>query len=232
MYIFAFYPTFNFPYSILTLLTFRRYIVYDLKYRNIVPSLNTILKRVNEDANLPNFSLMTLRRLLFDMGFYYEKNGNKSILVDKAEGSFANKQSQEQDKQPNAKNAPVQNVTNQIPNSINHANEIKPLPNIPQNNGTNMQPINHMHHQPMREQPRFMPMHLPQPENHVVPAMHVPQHVPMMLNNAHNVRRDFMPSPHPQSHMMPVAPAMEMPMKMDMPQHTWMHHPHNIVKEQ
>lgn len=58
-----------------------RYIIYDLKYRGIVPSLNTILKQVNGDVTLPNFSLMTLRRLLFDMGFYYEKNGNKSVLV-------------------------------------------------------------------------------------------------------------------------------------------------------
>lgn len=58
-----------------------RCIIYDLKYRGIVPSLNTILKQVNADAGLPNFSLMTLRRLLFDMGFYYEKNGNKSVLV-------------------------------------------------------------------------------------------------------------------------------------------------------
>lgn len=58
-----------------------RYIIYDLKYRGIVPSLNTILKQVKGDATLPNFSLMTLRRLMFEMGFSYEKNGNKSVLV-------------------------------------------------------------------------------------------------------------------------------------------------------
>ncbi|XP_019875646.1 uncharacterized protein LOC109603596 [Aethina tumida] len=59
-----------------------RKIIYDLKYKNIVPSLNTILKSVNGDESLPDFSLMTLRRLLFDMGFYYEKDGRKSILME------------------------------------------------------------------------------------------------------------------------------------------------------
>ncbi|XP_060530439.1 uncharacterized protein LOC132704451 [Cylas formicarius] len=58
-------------------------IVYELKNNNGFPSLNTILKKVNDTLSLPNFSLMTLRRLLFDMGFYYEKNGNKSVLMDK-----------------------------------------------------------------------------------------------------------------------------------------------------
>ncbi|XP_017768011.1 PREDICTED: uncharacterized protein LOC108556407 [Nicrophorus vespilloides] len=62
-----------------------RVIIYDLKYKNVIPSLNTILKQVNSSSSLPNFSLMTLRRLLFDMGFYYEKNGNKSILVERGE---------------------------------------------------------------------------------------------------------------------------------------------------
>ncbi|KAK9721472.1 hypothetical protein QE152_g21579 [Popillia japonica] len=49
-----------------------RDIIYELKYKNIVPSLNTILKQVNADTQLPNFSVMTLRRLLFDMGFFYD----------------------------------------------------------------------------------------------------------------------------------------------------------------
>ncbi|KAG5881115.1 hypothetical protein JTB14_032292 [Gonioctena quinquepunctata] len=63
-----------------------RNIIYDLKYRNIIPSLSLILKNVNANEKLPNFSLMTLRRLLFDMGFCYEKekNGNKSVLVEKS----------------------------------------------------------------------------------------------------------------------------------------------------
>ncbi|XP_018322345.1 uncharacterized protein LOC108735056 [Agrilus planipennis] len=60
-----------------------RNIIYDLKHQNIVPSLSTILRKVNADAQLPNFSLMTLRRLMFDMGFYYEKNGNRAVLTEK-----------------------------------------------------------------------------------------------------------------------------------------------------
>jgi len=57
-------------------------IIYDLKSKNIVPSLSLILRNINHN-NLPSFSIMTLRRLLYDMGFYYEKNGNKSILMEK-----------------------------------------------------------------------------------------------------------------------------------------------------
>lgn len=60
-----------------------RGIIYELKYRGILPSLNTILKQISNDERLPKFSLMTLRRLLFDMGFYYEKEGNKAILVER-----------------------------------------------------------------------------------------------------------------------------------------------------
>lgn len=60
-----------------------RNIIYDLQYKNIVPSLNTILKQINIDKSLPSFSVMTLRRLMLDMGFSYQKNGNKSILVER-----------------------------------------------------------------------------------------------------------------------------------------------------
>ncbi|KAJ8922478.1 hypothetical protein NQ315_007506 [Exocentrus adspersus] len=64
-----------------------RNLIYDLKYRNIVPSLSTLLKNINANEKLPTFSIMTLRRLLRDMGFYYEKDktGNKAVLVDGTE---------------------------------------------------------------------------------------------------------------------------------------------------
>ncbi|KAF7285762.1 hypothetical protein GWI33_010130 [Rhynchophorus ferrugineus] len=58
-------------------------IIYDLKKNNVTPSLSTILRNVKCNDSLPKFSLMTLRRLLFDMGFYYEKNGTKSVLLEK-----------------------------------------------------------------------------------------------------------------------------------------------------
>lgn len=62
-----------------------RNIVYDLKCRQIIPSLSRILKVVRSDEKLPSFSLMTLRRLLFDMGFCYERDNpdNKAVLVEK-----------------------------------------------------------------------------------------------------------------------------------------------------
>ncbi|XP_030747285.1 uncharacterized protein LOC115875875 [Sitophilus oryzae] len=58
-------------------------IIYQLKNTNPSPSLTTILKSISADNSLPKFSVMTLRRLLFDMGFYYEKNGTKTILLEK-----------------------------------------------------------------------------------------------------------------------------------------------------
>lgn len=60
-----------------------RNIIQDLKNKHIMPSLNAILSQVKADSMMPNFSLMTLRRLLFDMGFCYEKQGSKLVLVDK-----------------------------------------------------------------------------------------------------------------------------------------------------
>ncbi|RZB89879.1 hypothetical protein BDFB_002030 [Asbolus verrucosus] len=59
-----------------------RNIIYDLKYRNIVPSLKIILKHIREDSQLPKFSMTTLSRLLRDMGFCYRKDGRKTILED------------------------------------------------------------------------------------------------------------------------------------------------------
>ncbi|XP_018571715.1 uncharacterized protein LOC108911295 [Anoplophora glabripennis] len=66
-----------------------RNLIYDLKYRNIVPTLSTLLKNINANEKLPNFSIMTLRRLLRDMGFYYEKEkvGSKAVLVEKTDHS-------------------------------------------------------------------------------------------------------------------------------------------------
>lgn len=80
-----------------------RNIIYDLQYKNIVPSLNTILKQINVDKNLPKFSIMTLRRLMLDMGFSYQKNGNKSILVERPDPRLCdagNQQPQPPNSQP------------------------------------------------------------------------------------------------------------------------------------
>nr|CAI5823346.1 unnamed protein product [Callosobruchus analis] len=66
-----------------------RSIIYNLKHNNINPSLSTLLKNIRANNQLPALSLTTLRRLLCDMGFYYEKdkNTNKIVLVEKAEMS-------------------------------------------------------------------------------------------------------------------------------------------------
>lgn len=77
-----------------------RNIIYDLQYKNIVPSLNKILKQVNLDKSLPTFSIMTLRRLMFDMGFSYQKNGNKSILVERPDPRLCDTNNQQPPPQP------------------------------------------------------------------------------------------------------------------------------------
>ncbi|RZB89883.1 hypothetical protein BDFB_002029 [Asbolus verrucosus] len=134
-----------------------RNIIYDLKYKNIIPSLSTILKQVNGEPQLPNFSLMTLRRLLFDMGFCYEKNGNKSILVEKPI-------SKKEVKKENLSNKGLKK--SQKPSPQNY-NQTTPHP-------TNTQQ-NH----------RLLQMHMPQHDNnHIMPGMHIPHHnMPMMLNH-------------------------------------------------
>lgn len=199
-----------------------RYIIYDLKYRNVVPSLNTILKQVNGNSTLPNFSLMTLRRLLFDMGFRYEKNGNKSVLVDKADSNYSNSKDNIAQKIANPKK-PLPSQTNCAPPVISNMN-MKQLPNIPQNS-TNMH-MNHMHRPPLPEQqgPRLMPMHMMQQESHMMSSMHTPHSMQMMLNS----RRDLLPTPHLSHHPSVPPPTMDMHGKRDMI--PWMHSTN--VKEQ
>lgn len=206
-----------------------RFIIYDLKYRNIVPSLNTILKQINENPHLPNFSLMTLRRLLFDMGFVYEKNGNKAVLVDKSDAKESKEQPQQKSGSSNKKS--VQNYPSSMPSTTN---DIAPAPNtnniptqVTMTTVNNLPPMNqNMHPPPLREQqpPRFMHMHMAQPEGHMMPpSMHAGHAMPVMLNNP---RRDLM---HPSNHGIHPS-AMDMHLKMDIP--PWIHHPHNTMKEQ
>lgn len=197
-----------------------RCVVYDLKYRNIVPSLNTILKQVNGDTRLPNFSPMTLRRLLFDMGFYYEKNGNKSVLVDKTDTKYKDS---EPPKTNTNKKPPVPNHAMTAP-AINVNMEAKSVPSIAENS-TNMQ-MGHMYGPPVPEQqgPRLMPMHIMQ-EQHMMPSMHASHGMQMMLHS----RRDMVHHPHASHHPVP-PPSMDMHMKRDIP--PWMHPTHDIAKEQ
>ncbi|XP_044254042.1 uncharacterized protein LOC123004713 [Tribolium madens] len=148
-----------------------RNIVYELKYKNIVPSLNTILKQVNGDPQLPNFSLMTLRRLLFDMGFCYEKNGNKSVLVEKT---------------PPVKRDPKKENLG--------SNKAKKVVKPPQQYCQPSEPINPVSHNnlPPQQPPinNHIVIQMPQHDNHMMPSMHISHHnMPMMLNHR-------MPPPH------------------------------------
>lgn len=119
-----------------------RNIVYGLKYRNIVPSLKTIVKHVNADEQLPNLSVMTLRRLLFDMGFCYEKDGKKSILVEKEQKNVNTKTiSKKTNKKKILKSCGKHGNTS---NNNEHLNDSGNMPNetMPHEN---ISVLNHMH---------------------------------------------------------------------------------------
>ncbi|KAL3266764.1 hypothetical protein HHI36_010923 [Cryptolaemus montrouzieri] len=130
-----------------------RNIVYDLKFKNIIPSLNTILKNVHANGQLPHFSLMTLRRLLFDMGFSYEKVGNKSVLIEKPQekqGLSKNKKLKNDtnsDTCSQLKNTNIQKTYDHISNPQNvmpttNTKIITPVSNLPK--PTPQHPLNHL----------------------------------------------------------------------------------------
>lgn len=191
-----------------------RNIVYDLKYKNIIPSLNAILKQVNADAQIPKFSLMTLRRLLFDMGFSYEKTGNKSILVEKPlQASIKNskevkKEKLKKNKKPHLESCSP-NLTNNIPSNIEVTHQL-PQSSVGMSSLTQAHPMN------TQQNHRLLPMHLHQHDTntHIMPSMpHLPHHnMPMMFNR--------MPPTHPP---MPTT-------NMNMPH--WMHHPPPALMKQ
>ncbi|KAJ3659272.1 hypothetical protein Zmor_010969 [Zophobas morio] len=210
-----------------------RSIIYDLKYKNITTSLNTILKHVNQDAQLPNFSLMTLRRLLFDMGFCYEKQGNKSILVEKPTVKKEVKQEKSGKSAKKPQKVAAQNIhpaTEQV-NSMDSIN--KPGPQIPQSNITMLS--NH-HLISTQQNHRLLPMHMTQHDNnHMMQSVHMPHHnMSMMLNHR-------MPPSHPMppsnvslnitpSHPMPPS-NVNLNVRPDVP--PWMHHPpHAMMKQE
>lgn len=158
-----------------------RNIVYDLKYRNIVPSLNTILKQVKSDSQMPNFSLMTLRRLLFDMGFCYEKNGNKSILVEKSDS----KSNKECIPLKDIRKPPIQAQTANVNININNTSKeiLEAKQNIPPAPKYTPHVVNN-------EQARFAQMS--QPDSQIISPMHNTHNIPMMINP----HREIMPPLH------------------------------------
>lgn len=198
-----------------TVRTAIRNIIYDLQYKNIVPSLNTILKNVNNDKTLPNFSLMTLRRLMFDMGFSYQKNGNKSVLVEKPDSRFVSVDNNDQ-------NLPKPNQ-NQIP---------PPQPIIPPHPQENIH-INNMNKLPDHRIPDSR-LHPPPPPIHkTIQMAPIPQH-PMMSHNDHtnmihtNHQLIHKTMPNMMMHHRdmighpPMGPPMDIHRKRD-PMQPWMH---------
>ncbi|KAJ8967197.1 hypothetical protein NQ314_003027 [Rhamnusium bicolor] len=158
-----------------------RHIIYDLKYRNIVPSLSTLLKNINANEKLPNFSVMTLRRLLRDMGFYYEK-----------------------EKSCNANNLTHQTVQHSaMHNQRQKINNVKPFSLPPQNNiNINMQQnqlyVPNNSHRPL-------PMPLTHHENDGIDPIYIPSGI--MPHQIHGVpppsgirtNMSFIHPPHPNS---------------------------------
>lgn len=158
-----------------------RNIIYDLKYRNIVPSLSTILKNVNADEKLPTFSLMTLRRLLSDMGFCYEKekNGGKPLLVEKPTLKKENVSVAKKNNQNENKTFPT-----------NIQNDVLQIKHTPQQQNTMIMEQNHAF---------LHPTHLPQHNNHYIEPPRDPHlHVPGNMMMGHRMP----PQIHPVSHGM------------------------------
>lgn len=156
------------------------------------------------------------------MGFYYEKNGNKSILVDKTDVKYLSKDNETP--KTILKKPPVPNHAITVP-AMNKNMEVKTVPNVAESSA-NMQ-MGHMYGPPMPDHqgPRLMPMHMMQSETHMMPSMHTSHSMQMMLNS----RRDLMQHPHPSHHSVP-PPNMDMHMKRNIP--PWMHPNHDMVKEQ
>lgn len=59
--------------------------VHELFFRNELPTINKVLKSVNDDNDLPNFSRATFHRILKYLQFRFLTRGRKSCLIEKNE---------------------------------------------------------------------------------------------------------------------------------------------------
>lgn len=59
--------------------------VHEFFFRNEPPTINKVLKAINEDEYLPHFIRTTFYKLLKNINFEYQKRGRHSILLDKNE---------------------------------------------------------------------------------------------------------------------------------------------------
>lgn len=142
-------------------------IIYDLKCKHIIPSLSRILKVVNSDEKLPNFSLMTLRRLLFDMGFCYERDnpGSKPVLVEKPIEDNSSKKIEKSNKYKKPDNT----------NQISKSNVSEPILDSVPNSYPVQPPVSHIHQQNQ--------LYMSNQNHHQILPMAVPQHENMMNNH-------------------------------------------------
>lgn len=69
-------------YDDFTLSTIRRK-VHQFYERGELPTVKSILKSVNEDETLPSFKRETMRRILLDIGFRFEKRKHRDLLIDR-----------------------------------------------------------------------------------------------------------------------------------------------------
>lgn len=189
-----------------------RNIIYDLQFKNIPPSLNTILKQITTNKLMPKFSVMTLRRLMYDMGFSYQKNGNKFVLVEQAENRLIN---------PNNINEEINNVNHF--SSQQHIQQqeqvmkqsLPPPPPIPQQ----PQMLSHQNHL----QHHILPQHqLKPPPPSVIPNL-PPDH--SMSSHMHKTAHNM----HLSSSLIPLLPQNEGQI-MPPPPPEIMHHSHMLQK--
>jgi hypothetical protein len=57
--------------------------VHEFYFKNQPPTLNSLLAAVNNELDLPDFKRTTLYVLLKELGFVYEKRGNKAITIER-----------------------------------------------------------------------------------------------------------------------------------------------------
>jgi hypothetical protein len=57
--------------------------VHGFYFKNHPPTLYSLLAAVNNDLDLPDFKRTTLYVLLKELGFVYEKRGNKAIIIER-----------------------------------------------------------------------------------------------------------------------------------------------------
>ncbi|GJQ82874.1 hypothetical protein Trydic_g2612 [Trypoxylus dichotomus] len=167
---------------------------------------------------------MTLRRLLFDMGFCYEKNGNKSILVEKDQKNVNTKANNPKICTKKAMNSCNDNssVSSGQLNGQNLSN--KPNTQLHHEN-INPHPPNHIHPVNNYQGHRIMHTHISQPENHHIIPPQTQHNIPMMIDH----RNNFIPLQHSHpSPLLQIRPSnMDIGIKRD--NSVWMQQVHSPI---